>query len=256
MEASASVRVEVVDFVATVTLCRAPVNAADRPMRSQLIATFDNLSERKDVRSILMLSSCRAFCAGVDLRDRPDPNDAGDLTSTHRLTRETFNAVRECAKPVVVGVNGAAIGFGVALAAACDIILAADDATFAMAEINVGLAGGVSMLQSWLPRSKARELLFTGDPVSASALGAMGVVECVPAAELHARAEAVARKIAGKSPTAIRYAKRSANFAELMAPGEAYKFEQHYTTALASSVDGMEARRAFLEKRAPRFVED
>ncbi len=256
MAEPAGVRVDVADFVATVTLCRDPVNAVDRSMRGRLIEVFDGLSERKDVRAILLQSSCRAFCAGVDLRDRPDPDHAGELTTTHRLTRETFNAVRECAKPVVVAVNGAAIGFGVALAAAGDIIYASHDATFAMTEINVGLAGGVAMLQAWLPRSRARELLFTGDAVPATELGAMGIVSCVPAADLHDRTVAVAHKIASKSPTAIRYAKRSANFAELMPPGEAYKFEQHYTTALASSVDGIEARRAFLEKRTPRFLED
>ncbi len=136
------------------------------------------------------------------------------------------------------------------------MVYAADDATFAMTEINVGLAGGVAMLQAWLPRSKARELLLTGDPIKAAALGAMGIVECVPAADLRGRAMAVAAKIAEKSPTAVRYAKRSANFAELMPAGEAYKFEQHYTSMLATSKDGVEARQAFLEKRSPRFRED
>ncbi|MBB5214695.1 enoyl-CoA hydratase/isomerase family protein [Parapusillimonas granuli] len=256
MSIQTDVAVEIADYVATVTMARNPVNAADRAFRKKLIEVFDELGERKDVRCVVLQSSAKAFSAGVDLKDRPDPELWGDITGTHRLTRETFNAVRECVKPVIGVVDGPAIGFGMVLAISCDIIVAAENAWFSMPEINVGLAGGVAAVQSFVPRSLARRLLFTGARITAKELAQFGVLEAVPPERLDAFASALAKELASKSPPALRYAKRSGNFAELMTPTEAYKFEQHYTTMLASSIDGLEARRAMLEKRPPIFTED
>ena len=256
MSENDSIALSVSDYVACVTLARQSVNAVDRLMRYRLIEIFDQLSERKDVRAVVLQSNTKSFCAGVDLKDRPDADMLGDLTQSNRLTRETFNAVRECSKPVIASVNGAALGFGVVLALSCDIIVASDEAWFSMPEINVGLAGGVAALQSFLPRSLARRLIFTGGKISAKELGATGVIDCVPHADLTMHVANLANELAAKSPPAMLYAKRSANMAELMPPGEAYKFEQHYTSMLATSKDGIEARKAMLEKRKPNFMEN
>ena len=256
MQNTEDLTVEIKDYVARVTMSAAPVNAVSRAMRERLVTAFDTLSERKDVRVVILRSSLKSFCAGVDLKDRPDPMVEGALPMTNRLTRETFNAVRECAKPVIAAVNGPALGFGLALVAACDILVAADDAWVSMPEINVGLAGGGAMLQELLPRSLARRLFFTGDRITTAELGRMGVLECVASDQLAQRVDAIAVQLAGTSPQALRYAKRSLNTAELMPQGEAYKLEQHYTTLLAASPDGVEARQAYLEKRMPVFRQD
>lgn len=250
------VTLRVDNFIAYVGLAKEPVNAVDRSMRYQMIEIFDKLSERRDVRVVVIESGTKVFCAGVDLKDRPDPDSAGDLTSTNRLTRETFNSIRECNKPVICKVQGGAMGLGVVLALSCDIIVASEDAWFSMPEINVGLAGGVAALQSFLPRSLARKLIYTGARIDAKELGAYGVIDCVAHAQLDDFVHNLATEISEKSPPAIRYAKRSANLAELMHPAEAYKFEQHYTSQLASSADGIEARKAMLEKRKPVFNEN
>lgn len=256
MNISDKVLIEVVDRVAIVTLNRTPVNAIDRDMRHSLIHAFDQLGERRDVRCVILCSTTSSFSAGVDLKDRPNPDADGDLTQTNRLTRETLNAIRECAKPVIAAVNGPALGLGAVLAISCDIVVASDQAWFAMPEINVGLAGGVAAFQAFLPRSLARKLIFTGARISAKELGAYGVLDCVPHDTLQKYVRGLATELASKSPPAMRYAKRSAIIAENMSPAEAYKLEQHYTSMLAVSPDGIEARQALLEKRQPVFTED
>ena len=248
------VRLDVADGVGLVTLDRPPVNALSREMRRHLVATFDEISARDDIRCAVLTGAGKVFCAGADLKDRPDPDIPGDFLEHNRITRETGNAIRECAKPVIAAVNGAALGAGLGLMAACDIFYAAEEATFGMPEINVGLAGGASMLKTLFGRSTARRMFFTGQRLTARELLARNVVEDVlPAAELLPAAMALAREIARKAPLAVVYAKRAANMCDLMPQRDAYRFEQEFTMALARTEDAREARMAFLEKREPVF---
>lgn len=248
------VRLEVADGVGLVTLDRPPVNALSREMRRRIVATFDEISARDDIRCAVLTGAGKVFCAGADLKDRPDPETPGDFLEHNRITRETGNAIRECAKPVIAAVNGAALGAGLGLMAACDIYYASEDATFGMPEINVGLAGGASMLRTLFGRSTARRLFFTGQRLTAQELLARNIIEAVlPPAELLSAAMATAREIAGKAPLAVVYAKRAANMVDLMPQRDAYRFEQDFTMALAKTEDAKEARMAFLEKRAPVF---
>ena len=248
------VRLDVADGVALVTLDRPPVNALSREMRRRIVATFDEISARDDIRCAVLTGAGKVFCAGADLKDRPDPEIAGDFLEHNRITRETGNSIRECAKPVIAAVNGAALGAGLGLMAACDVLYAAEEATFGMPEINVGLAGGASMLRTLFGRSTARRMFFTGQRLTARELLARNVLEDVlPAGELLPMAMALAREIAGKAPLAIVYAKRAANMVDVMPQRDAYRFEQEFTMALAKTEDAKEAREAFLEKREPVF---
>ncbi|KTT16847.1 enoyl-CoA hydratase/isomerase family protein [Pseudacidovorax intermedius] len=249
-----SIHLEVSDYIAVVRLDKPPVNALDRASRRELIAAFDAISERSDVRVAILTGTGKAFCAGADLRDRPDADKAGDFLDHNRWTRETGNAIRECAKPVIAAVNGPALGAGFGLMAACDIYLASEDATFAMPEINVGLAGGVSMLRTLVGRSFTRRMFFSGMKVSAAELYRRGVLdEVVPADELMPLAMAVARDLAAKAPLALVSAKQAANMMDLMPQRDGYRVEQNFTMALAKTEDAKEARQAFLEKRAPVY---
>ena len=248
------VRLEVSDGVGLVTMDRKPVNALNREMRRQLVATFDAISEREDIRCAVLTGAGKVFCAGADLKDRPDPDIAGDFLEHNRITRETGNSIRECAKPVIAAVNGAALGAGLGLMAACDVLYAAEEATFGMPEINVGLAGGASMLRTLFGRSTARRMFFTGQRLTARELLDRNVLEdVVPLGELLAVATGLAREIASKAPLAVVYAKRAANMVELMPQRDAYRFEQDFTMALSKTEDAREARLAFLEKREPQF---
>lgn len=248
------VRLDVSDGVGVVTLDRPPVNALNREMRRAIVRTFDAISERDDVRCVVLTAAGKVFCAGADLKDRPDPDVQGDFLEHNRITRETTNAIRECTKPVIAAVNGTALGAGMALMAACDILYASEEASFAMPEINVGLAGGAAMLKTLLGRSTMRRMFFTGQRLSAHDLLRRNVLEDVlPADRLLPVTMELAREIASKAPLALMYAKRAANMVDVMPQRDAYRFEQEFTMALSRTEDAREARMAFLEKRAPQF---
>jgi len=242
------------EHVALVTLDRPAVNALDRVTRYELISVFDEISQREDVRAAVLTGAGKNFCAGADLKDRPDPAKPGDFLEHNRATRETGNAIKECSKPVIAAVNGAALGAGFGLMASCDIFYASEEAVFGMPEINVGLAGGASMLHSLFGRSTTRRLFYTGVRLSAQDLKDRAVIEEVTTAkDLIPTAMAVAQEIASKAPLAIAYAKQAATMVENMPQRDAYRLEQNYTMALSKTEDAKEARMAFLEKRDPVF---
>jgi enoyl-CoA hydratase/carnithine racemase len=248
------VTLDVSDYVAVATLNRPPVNALNWDMRERLIRIFDEATDRDDIRVVVLTAQGRVFCAGADLKQRPDPGTPGQSWWHNRLTRETGNAIKECAKPVVAAVNGAALGAGFGLMAACDVMLASEEAVFGMPEIDVGLAGGAAMLRELFGKSKTRMMMLTGQRVPAAELYRLGVIEaCLPPDRLMPEAMRIAAEIAGKSPLGIKHAKTSCNLVELMPPKDAYRFEQNFTYELSKTEDALEARRAALEKRRPQF---
>ena len=248
------VLMEVADGIATVTLNRPPVNAVNAEMRYRLVELFDEISDREDVRVAVLTGQGKVFCAGADLRDRPDPAKAGAFWQHNRITRETGNSIKECSKPVVAAVNGAALGAGFGLMAACDIMLAVEGAMFGMPEIDVGLAGGAAMVSELVGKSRARRMMLTGMRVPAEELYRIGVIEAaVPPERLMPEAMAIAAEIASKAPIGIKYAKNSLNLVQLMPQKDAYRFEQNFTYELAKTEDSKEARKAFAEKRKPVF---
>ena len=248
------VRMEMHGHVALVTLDRPPVNALNRHARAEIIRTFDVISQDANIRCAVLTGAGKTFCAGADLKDRPDPATPGDFLEHNRITRETGNAIRECSKPVIATVNGPALGAGLGLMAACDIYYASENAVLGMPEINVGLAGGASMLHTLFGRSTMRRMFYTGVRLTARELLERSIIEAVTAPDdLVPTAMAVAQDIAGKSPIAIRYAKQAMTISEYMPQRDAYRMEQNYTMALAETEDAKEARMAFLEKREPQF---
>ena len=248
-------KVDVADFIATVRLARPPVNAQNRRFREEIITIFDALSDRPDVRAIVLTGEGKTFSAGADLKERPSSSqEIGAYPRHNRIVRESFNAVMECEKPVIAAINGAAIGAGCVLALCCDILIASEVGYLAMTEVDVGLAGGVSHVRRFFRESDARLLIYTARRMSGSELYRMGVVSaCVSADALLDTALGIAREIAGKSPLAVKAAKRSFNITEGMPLRDAYRFEQSQTVTLASSEDTREAQRAFAEKRKPVF---
>ena len=250
-----SLRFEMDGHVALITLDRPPVNALSRQMRSEVISAFDEISARDDIRCAVLTGAGKTFCAGADLKDRPAEDIPGDFLEHTRITRETGNALRECAKPVIAAVHGPALGAGLGLMSACDIFYASENATFGMPEINVGLAGGASMLKTLFGRSTMRRMFYTGVRLTAAELLERSILEKVTSREaLVPTAMAVAQDIASKSPLAIKYAKQAMTMVEYMPQRDAYRMEQNYTMALAETDDAKEARMAFLEKREPKFT--
>jgi enoyl-CoA hydratase/carnithine racemase len=248
--------VEVSDHVATVTLDRPPVNAITRATMVELRATFESLGDDGAVRVVVFTGAGeKAFMAGVDLKTFDTDDTEADPDDPGRLPREALEAVYDCAVPVIAAVNGPALGAGLAYAAVCDLIVAAEHATFGTTEINVGLLGASAHLNLLLGRPKVRELFLTGVPATAAEMERFGAVNRVlPVGELLPVAQELAASLAAKSPLALRLAKAALNETEFLPLKEAYRTEQGYTRRLLEHPDSQEARQAFAEKREPRWT--
>jgi enoyl-CoA hydratase len=251
------IRVEVKDFIAVVTMDNPPVNAQNAQFNVEMAHVFDSLSDRPDVRVAVLTGAGKTFSAGADLKNRPDPKQAGERWQHNRRARESYHAIRECTKPVIAAINGAALGAGLAVAASCDILFAAEEAVVGLPEIDVGLLGGAAHTQRLFGHSRIRRMLLTGYRAPGAELYRLGVVEaCVPRARLMDEAMAIARDIASKSPAAIRLAKQSLNVVEELSLRDGYRYEQNMTVQLSGHPDSTEAQAAFREKRKPVFRGD
>src|SRR5579864_6279423 len=183
--------------IAEVVIDRPPVNALSRETYREIKEVFDSFRDRDDISVVVFTGAGdRVFCGGRDIHDlkveRSEPSSANIGDPLYR-GREAFFAVRHCAVPVICAVNGAAVGAGVALAAVSDIVLAVESATFALAEIDVGVLGAASFAQWMVGPGKARRMFFTGEHVPAAELHRLGGVDKVVAAgDLMAEARAVA----------------------------------------------------------------
>jgi enoyl-CoA hydratase len=253
-----AVTVEVRDHIATVTLDRPPVNAVDGRALVEIRDAFRSLDEDRDVRvAIFTAAGERAFMAGADLNSvgqRVHDGPASTAIDAGRVARDAMWAITDCAVPVIGAINGPALGAGLAFAACCDILVAAETATFGTPEIDVGLLGASAHLALLVGRYKAREMFFTGERVPAAELYRLGAVRTVvPRAELAATARELATVLAAKSPIALRLAKESRNRVEDLPLKEAYRTEQDYTARLLGFDDAAEARQAMLEKRPPEW---
>ncbi len=246
-------KLEIKDYIATVTYNRPPVNAQNRRSRDELTHIFDSLSDNSDVRVIILTGSGKTFSAGADVKERHVmAKEAGEYIRHNRVTREYFYAIEDCAKPVITAVNGPAIGAGFCLMMSGDIIIASDNTVVAMTEVDVGLSGGMKFLTQHFGRSMARTMYYTGDRVPAAELYRLGVIQaCVPLDKLMDTAMEYARKLASKSPLALETAKRGFNTVAEMPMRDAYRYEQSLTVMLSRTEDTKEAQAAFVEKRTP-----
>jgi enoyl-CoA hydratase/carnithine racemase len=255
-----TIKTEISDYIATVTIDRPPVNAVNRQVMEEIQGAFDALNNRSDVRVAIFTGAGKCFCAGADMKARsaslegqqvPRP---GSMWAHSRAAREAFNAILECSVPVICAINGPALGGGLALVASCDILIASENAVLGLPEIDVGLLGGGRHAQRLFGAYKARKLMYTGERVGAAELYRLGLVEkVVPPDKLMPETRALAQVIAEKSPLAIRLAKHAMNTIEFMDLKNGYRFEQNMTHELTGSEDAKEAARAFVEKRKPVF---
>jgi enoyl-CoA hydratase len=197
----------------------------------------------------------KVFCAGADLKGRAENiRQPGDMGAHARRTRECFHAIRECAKPVVAAINGAALGSGLAMVASSDIIIASERATLGLPEVDVGLLGGCRHAMRLFGHSRLRRMALTGYRVPGEELYRLGIAEaCTPHDELLPQAMALAQAIAAKSPVSTRMGKHTLNVIEDMSLRDGYRYEQDMTAAIGLTEDAREAQLAFREKRTPVF---
>jgi enoyl-CoA hydratase len=241
--------------VATVWLNKPPVNAVDAEMYVEIRDFFSEIAEYlPGARAVVLAGRGKHFCAGNDLSEFQvlDPNNA---PSALKRAREAFWAIYESALPVIGAIHGAAVGTGLAIAASCDIVIAAEGARFGTPEVNVGVLGGAKHLSRLAPQGVVRLMHLTGDPYPAERLLPYGgIAQIVPADELVETARTVARSIARHSPATLRLAKSSLNAIEYMNLRDGYEREQSFTRELSAYDDSKEAVNAFLERREPVYT--
>jgi len=241
--------------IGTVWLDRPPVNAVNGEMYEEIKSFFDNIRDYlPDARAVVLAGRGRHFCGGNDLAEfqTMDPSNASERM---KLVRNAFWAIYDNPVPVIAAVHGVAVGTGLAIAASCDLVVAAEGARFALPEVNVGVMGGAKHLSRLVPQGMVRFMHYTGDLIEAEKLQPYGgILEIVPPEQLVDAARAVARSIARHSPVTLGFAKRSLNTIEYMELKSGYEFEQGLTGELSGYDDSKEAVNAVVEGRTPVYV--
>lgn len=246
------IRSEVRDHVAEVIIDNPPVNALPVAGWFELADTIRRLGRDPEVRALIVAANqeLKGYQAGVDIKElAADPTNRS-LVEVNRGCWETFAAVYDCEVPVIAAVHGFCLGGGVGIAGNADIVVASDDATFGLPEVDRGALGAATHLSRLVPQHKMRALFFTGQMITAHELLAFGTVErVVPRAQLMDAAREIGAVIAAKSPIVIRRAKESLNAIDPVDVKRSYRFEQGFTFELNLWGDSDELRQAFVEKR-------
>ncbi|MCV7412342.1 enoyl-CoA hydratase [Mycobacterium florentinum] len=254
---SDSVLVENRGAVRIVTLNRPDKrNAIDIAVRLELASAIENAGQDASVRAIVLTGAGSAFCSGGDITsmERMSPERAMERT---QLAQRVIRAIWNAGKPVVAAVEGSAFGAGVALAAACDRVVAASDARFATTFTNVGLAGDMgtfASLPSRVGAARARQMLMLPTPIDAPTALDMGLVDALvePGTALTA-ALADAERLAAGPTRAYGVIKSMLAAGSALSPFELLDLEAEHQSQLFDSDDFAEGIAAFREKRRPQF---
>ena len=236
--------------VAEIVMDNPPVNALTVAGWFELADLLTSLGRDPEVRVVILRAEGRGFNAGVDIKEMQATEGFDALIGANRGCFAAFAAVYDCPVPVVVAVNGYCLGGGIGLAGNADIVIASDDATFGLPEVDRGALGAATHLSRLVPQHKARAMVYTAATATARELEHFGSVHrVVPLADLRAAAFEVAEQIAAKSPTVIRAAKESLNGIDLWDVKRSYRYEQGFTFELNLSGVADEHRDAFVAKR-------
>jgi enoyl-CoA hydratase len=250
-QAVSSVLTEFADGVAVITINRPEArNAVNLEVANGIAAAVDEFESRGDLTVAILTGAGGTFCAGMDLKafargERPalPGRGFGGLTE------------RPPAKPLIAAVEGWALAGGCELALAADLIVAARDAKFGLPEVKRGLvaaAGGLLRLPKILPYQLAMQVALTGEPLTAEAAHAHGLVNVLaePGQAL-AAARGLAATIAANGPLAVRATKQIMAMAIDYASADAFAAQREFVDPVFTSADAQEGARAFAEKRAP-----
>ena len=247
------------DAVLQLTINRpAASNALNTQLGRDLVRAFeDDLPSMPGLRCIVLTGSGeKAFCAGGDLKERRGMTDA-EWAAQHLVFERMVRAMIDCPIPIIGAVNGAAYGGGAEIAACCDFLYAADTARFALVEVTLGImpgAGGTQTMPRAMGERRAKELLMTGRPFSATEAREYGLVnEVYPPVDLVPHALATAQAIAGNAPIGVRQVKQSMHRGLQMSLRDGLAFEIEAYNRMVPTEDRREGVNAFNEKRKPLF---
>jgi enoyl-CoA hydratase len=225
------------------------------PVNALTVAGWFDLAERVTalghdpaVRVVVLRAEGRGFNAGVDIKEMQATEGFTALLGANRGCFAAFAAVYECEVPVIAAVHGYCLGGGIGLVGNADVIIASEDATFGLPEVDRGALGAATHLARLVPQHRMRAMVYTAATATAAELHHYGsVLRVVPRDELRAVALEVAANIAAKSPVVMRAAKASLNGIDPVDVKRSYRYEQGFTFELNLAGVADEARDAFVE---------
>ncbi len=242
--------------ISTLTINRpTALNALNRSVLEQIAHVLREVRHDSSTRVLIVTGAGdRAFVAGADIAAMAKMSAVEGLEFS-RLGHRVMQTFEDLPIPVIAAVNGFALGGGLELAMACDLIIASEKARFGQPEINLALIpgfGGTQRLPHRIGQAKARELVMTGDMIDAKTALALGLVGQVVAPEqLMDAARKLAEKLASKSAFALRQAKAALRASFTMEEDAGLRFEQESFGLVFASADRVEGTTAFVEKRPP-----
>jgi enoyl-CoA hydratase len=246
------------DHVVVLTLNRPDrLNALSSSASGALGDAITEVDRDDSVRVVVVAGAGRAFCAGADISELDTLDGPHGFSSFVTRLTATLLQLSRSAKPSVAAIQGLALGGGFELALSCDLRVADETAKLGLPEVKLGLlpgATGTARLTRLLPNGLAKQLLFTGESLTAADAARLGLVnEVVDAGAALDRALAVAGRLAELPPLALATAKRLVDDGSQMAFDAAIAFERDAVSMLFGTQDRVEGVRAFLEKRSARF---
>jgi len=234
--------------VAEVVIDFPPVNAVPAAGWLAIADLVGAAGADPQTRVVVLSALGRGFCAGVDIKEMQRSEGHEVLLAANRGCAAAFAAVYDCPVPVIAAVRGFCLGGGIGLVGNADLIVAADDATFGLPEVDRGALGAATHLARLVPPQLMRAMVYTCRPVTAADLHRFGTVhEVVPRERLRAAARAVAEEIAAKDPVVIRRAKEALNGIDPVDVKRSYRFEQGFTFELNLNGAGDRARQKFVD---------
>ncbi|GAB2653626.1 enoyl-CoA hydratase family protein [Nocardia goodfellowii] len=231
--------------VEVVTVDYPPVNALPSDGWFALADAIREAGRNPETRVVVLRAEGRGFNAGVDIKEMNEDIGHAKLIAANHGCFEAFAAVYDCQVPVVTAVNGFCLGGGIGLVGNSDVIVASDDATFGLPEVDRGALGAATHLARLVPQHLMRTMFYTAGKLTAQQLHHFGsVYKVVPRDELDAAAMEVAKNIASKDGRVIRAAKRALNGIDVQDVHRSYRYEQGFTMELnlAGVADEIRAR--------------
>ncbi len=246
--------------VALITINRADkLNALDHALLADLDAALDEIAANDQIRALVITGAGgKAFVAGADIAEINALESQAEAEEFARFGQSVFSRIERLTIPVIMAINGYALGGGCELALCGDIRLASDTAQLGQPEVNLGVIpgyGGTQRLARLVGRDRAKSLIFTGERIGVEDALRLGLVDrIVPSADLMDEAVSLAQSLAGKAPRTIALAKMAINDGIALPLDEALELEAQLFGQAADTLDRREGTQAFLEKRQPRWV--
>ncbi|PFH87750.1 enoyl-CoA hydratase [Bacillus sp. AFS088145] len=251
-------KVEKQDQIAIVTIDNPPMNALSAAMKEALREVFSDLNANNEVNLIILIGAGKkSFMAGADIKELPQRIGNPNIIPQTMKTHEIFNFIDFSPKPTIAVLNGYTLGGGFELALTCDLRIAEEHAILGVPEVKLGLlpgAGGTQRLPRLIGEARAKQLLFTGDHISAEEALRIGLVnQVVPTGEGLQTALQLAKKICSNSLLALKNIKKAVDEGSELSFDKALEREAELFQDLFLKEDVKEGVQAFLEKRKPQF---